>query len=81
MKRGWVLGGWFFALFASALPVVYFMADRVERNELGQFIDPATGAWTREVYSQFFTWWSTIALPVSLLALACMFLNRPRDPR
>ena len=81
MKRGWIVGGWLFALLASALPVLFFMADRIERNHLGKFVDPATGAWTPQVYSQFLTWWSPIAIPVSLLALACMFLNRPRDPR
>ena len=81
MKRGWIVGGWLFALLASALPVLFFMADRNERNHLGKFVDPATGAWTPQVYSQFLTWWSPIAIPVSVLALACMFLNRPRDPR
>ena len=81
MKRGWIVGGWLFALLASALPVLFFMADRIERNHLGKFVDPATGAWTPQVYSQFLTWWSPIAIPVSLLALACMVLNRPRDPR
>ena len=81
MKRGWIVGGWLFALLASALPVLFFMADRIERNHLGKFVDPATGAWTPQVYSQFLTWWSPIAIPVSLLAIACMFLNRPRDPR
>ena len=81
MRRGWIVGGWLFALLASALPVLFFMADRIERNHLGKFVDPATGAWTPQVYSQFLTWWSPIAIPVSLLALACMFLNRPRDPR
>ena len=81
MKRGWIVGGWLFALLASALPVLFFMADRIERNHLGKFVDPATGAWTPQVYSQFLTWWSPIAIPVSVLALACMFLNRPRDPR
>jgi len=81
MKRSWIVGGWLFALVASALPVVYFMADRVQRNHLGKFIDPETGGWTPQVYSEFLTWWSPIAVPVSLLALACMFLNRPADPR
>jgi hypothetical protein len=81
MKRSWVVGGWLFALLGSALPVIYFMAERVGENRLGKFVDPETGAWTSQVYSQFFTWWSPIALPVTLLALACMFLNRPRDPR
>ena len=81
MKRSWIVGGWLFALIASALPVIYFMADRVERNHLGKFIDPETGAWTPQVYSEFLTWWSPIAAPVTLLALACMFLNRPTDKR
>ena len=78
MKRSWIVGGWLFALIASALPVVWFMAERVKRNHLGKFIDPETGAWTPAVYSEFFTWWSPIALPVTLLALTCMVLNRPR---
>ena len=81
MKRSWIVGGWLFALAASALPVLWFMADRVERNHLGKFIDPETGAWTPQVYSEFLTWWSPIAAPVTLLALACMFLNRPTDKR
>ena len=81
MKRSWIVGGWLIALLASALPVLWFMKDRVERNHLGKFVDPETGAWTSQVYSQFLTWWSPIAIPVSLLALACMFLNYPRDPR
>jgi len=81
MKRSWIVVGWLFALVASALPVTWFMADRIERNHLGKFVDPETGAWTAQVYSQFLTWWSPIALPVTLLALACMFLNRSADPR
>ena len=80
MKRSWIVGGWLFALAASALPVLWFMADRVERNHLGKFIDPETGAWTPQVYSEFLTWWSPIAAPVTLLALACMVLNRPERP-
>ena len=81
MKRSWIVGGWLFALVASALPPVWFMADRIERNHLGKFVDPETGAWTPQVYSEFLTWWSPIALPVTLLALACMVLNRPAKPR
>ena len=81
MKRSWVIGGWLFALLASALPVLWFMAGRIEHNHLGKFVDPETGAWTAQVYTQFFTWWLPIAVPVSLLALACMFLNRPADRR
>ena len=77
MKRSWIVGGWFVALVASALPPIWFIADRIERNHLGKFVDPETGAWTAQVYSQFLAWWLPIALPVSLLALACMVLNRP----
>ena len=76
MRRGWLLGGWLVVLIASALPVLWFVADRVERNHLGKYLDPRTGAWTPQVYSLFFTWWSPVVLPVTLLALACMVLNR-----
>jgi len=79
MRRSWIVGGWAFALLASALPVLWVLAGRIERNHLGMFVDPATGAWTPHVYSQFFAWWLPIAVPVSVLALACMALNRPRD--
>ena len=81
MKRSWIVGGWAFALLASALLPLWTLADRVERNHLGQYIDPETGALTAHVYWQFFRWWLPIAVPVSLMALACMFLNRPHDPR
>jgi hypothetical protein len=81
MKRSWIVGGWLFALLASALPPLWFMADRVQRNHLGKFIDPESGAWTPQVYSEFLTWWSPIAVPVTLLALACMVLNRPEGRR
>ena len=77
MKRGWIVGGWLIALAASALPPLWFMADRVERNHLGKYLDPQTGEWTPQVYSLFLTWWSPIVVPVTLLALACMVLNRP----
>jgi hypothetical protein len=77
MTRGWIVGGWLILLVASALPVAYFVAERVERNHLGKYLDPQTGAWTPQVYSLFLTWWSPIVLPVTLLALACMVLNRP----
>jgi hypothetical protein len=81
MTGGWIVGGWGFALLASALPPLFVLADRIERNHLGKFVDPATGGWTPHVYWQFLSWWLPIAVPVSLLALACMFLNRPADPR
>ena len=77
MRRGWLLGGWLAVLIASALPVLWFVAERVERNHLGKYLDPQTGAWTPQVYSLFLTWWSPIVVPVTLLALACMVLNRP----
>jgi hypothetical protein len=76
MTRGWIVGGWAIALIASALPVSYFVAERVERNHLGKYLDPQTGAWTGQVYSLFLTWWSPVVVPVTLLALACMVLNR-----
>jgi hypothetical protein len=81
MKRSWIVGGWLIALAASALPAWWVLAERIEENRLGLFVDPATGAWTALVYWRFLQWWLPIAVPVSLLALACMFLNRPRDPR
>ena len=77
VRLGWLLGGWLAVLIASALPVLWFVAERVERNHLGKYLDPQTGAWTPQVYSLFFTWWSPIVVPVTLLALACMVLNRP----
>ena len=79
---GWIVGGWLVALVASALPVVWFMSDRVTRNDLGKYLDPDTGAWTAAVYWQFLDWWLPIAGPVSALALGCMVLNRqPRGRR
>lgn len=81
MKRSWIVGGWLIALVASALLPLWFLAGRIERNHLGNYVDPETGAWTAQVYWQFLNWWLPIAMPVSLLALACMFLNRPADPR
>ena len=46
---------------------------------LDKYVDPLTGAWTSEVYWRFVSWWLPVAVPVSLLALACLFLNRPSD--
>ena len=77
MKRSWIVGGWLIALLASALPPLWFIADRVQRNHLGKFVDPATGAPTMQLCWQFLRWWLPIAVPVSLLASACMFLNWP----
>ena len=81
IARGWILGGWFVALLAAALPAAWAVARRIEANHLGQYVDPETGAWTARVYWQFLQWWLPIAIPASLLAIACMFLNRPEGRR
>ena len=81
MKRSWIVGGTLVALAASALLQRWAESERIEEKRLGQFVDPQTGAWTALVYWLFLQWWLPVAVPVSLLALACMFLNRPRDPR
>jgi hypothetical protein len=78
MKRSWIVGGWLFALLASALPALWMAADLARRNPLDIYVDPSTGAFTPQLYWQFARWWLPIAAPVSLVALACMFLNRPR---
>jgi len=79
MKRGWIAWGWQFALLAAALPAIWSTAEKIETNPLGKYVDAATGAWTARVYWHFLYFWLPIAVPVSLLALACMFLNRPGD--
>ena len=81
MKRAWIVWGWLTAMVASALPVLWVVAERIEQNPLGKYVDPLTGAWTPVVYSRFFLWWLPVAVPVSLLALACLFLNRPDGRR
>jgi hypothetical protein len=78
MKRAWLVGGWLIALGSSALPVAWVLAGRIERNPLGKYVD-ADGGWTAQVYSQFLVWWLPIAVAVSFLALACMYLNRAGD--
>lgn len=79
MKRGWLVGGWLIALLAAALPAASVLVDRIGQNPLGKFVDSETGAWTAHVYWQFLKWWLPIAIPVSLLAIACLLLNRPGD--
>ena len=81
MKRGWIVGGWLFAMLASALPALWMSTDLAHRNPLDIYVDPATGAPTAQLYWQFVRWWLPIALPVSLVALACMVLNRPEGRR
>ena len=78
MTRGWIVGGWLVALTASLLPVIQATQRLAERNPLRAYVDPASGAYTAQLYWQFARWWLPIAVPVSLLALACMFLNRER---
>ena len=80
LKVSWIVGGWLIALGASALPVLWVLAGRIERNPLGKYVE-LDGSWTPHVYWTFLAWWLPIAVPVSLLALACMYLNRPADPR
>lgn len=82
MKRrirvGWIVGGWLFALSASVIPSLWMTSDLADRNPLGIYVDEA-GAYTPQLYWQFFRWWLPMASAASLLALACMFLNRPSD--
>ncbi|WEK47664.1 MAG: hypothetical protein P0Y56_05055 [Candidatus Andeanibacterium colombiense] len=80
MKTGWIAGGWLFSMAASALPALWTAADRIERNPLGKFVNVETGHWRLHLYLSFLQWWLPIAAPVSMLALACMLLNRPREP-
>ena len=79
MRRSWIVGGWLLALLASVLPALWMSADLAWRNPLEIYVDPATGTPTAQLYWQFVRWWLPIAVPVSLVALACMFLNRPKD--
>ena len=79
MWRSRILWGWLIALAASALPALWATAQQIERNPLGKFVDARTGAWTPEVYWQFFHWWLPMATAVSVLALACLFLDRSSD--
>jgi len=78
MKRSWIVGGWLFALVASAIPSLWMAADLADRNPLGIYVDES-GAYTPQLYWQFFRWWLPIAGAASVLAIACMFLNRPAD--
>ena len=79
MKLSWLFGGWLFAMAASAGPALWMAADHIRRNPLGKYVDEASGAWTAELYWQFVRWWLPVAVPVTLLALACMVMNRRPD--
>jgi hypothetical protein len=78
MKRGWIVGGWLFALVASAIPSLWMADDLAQRNPLGIYVDDS-GAFTAQLYWQFLKWWLPVAAATSALALACMVLNRPAD--
>jgi len=78
VKRRWIVGGWLIALAGSALPSLWMAADLAQRNPLGIYVDDS-GAYTAQLYWQFFEWWLPIAGATSALALACMVLNRRAD--
>lgn len=78
MKRQRVFAGWAIALLASALLPLWSVARRIAENPLGRYVD-ADGHWTFDVYAHFARSWFPIALGVSALALACLFLDRERD--
>jgi hypothetical protein len=78
MRRGWIVGGWLFALVASAIPSLWMAGDLAERNPLGIYVDES-GAFTLQLYWQFFKWWLPIAGGGSARALASKILNRPAD--
>jgi hypothetical protein len=78
VRRSWIVGGWLFALGASAIPSLWMAADLAQRNPLGIYVDD-NGAYTAALYWQFVKWWLPIAGATSALALACMVLNRPAD--
>ena len=79
MRRSWILGGWIIAMIASAIPALWMASDLASRNPLGIYVDPESGNPTPQLYWQFLKWWLSIAVSVSVLALACMFLNRTGD--
>ena len=78
-RLGWIVGGWFLAMVASAIPALWMAEELARRNPLGIYVDTETGAYTARLYGQFVKWWLPLAVPFSLVALACMFLNRPED--
>ena len=79
MRKSWLFGGWLVAMAASAVPALWMASDHIRRNPLGKFVDEATGEWTAELYSSFFRWWLPVAIPVVLLGLAAMVMNRRPD--
>ncbi len=82
MKRSWIVGGWLFAMAASALPA---LVDR-SRPDPAQPAGQVRRCRDRRVDGLSLSRRSCAGgcrsrVPVSLLALACMVMNRPRDPR
>jgi hypothetical protein len=79
MRQAWIVWGWLFALLAAALPALWLCYGLARENPMGFYVDPATGEFTPRLYWRFFKWWVSGAVPVSLLALACLFVNRRPD--
>jgi hypothetical protein len=40
MKRGWIVGGWLFAVLASAIPALWMSFRLAQRNPLEIYVDP-----------------------------------------
>jgi hypothetical protein len=79
VRKSWLIGGWLAAMFASAIPALWMVADVAARNPLGQYVDEASGAYKPLLYEMFLRWWLPVAIPVALLGLAAMVMNRPPD--
>ena len=79
MKKSWLIGGWLAALLASAGPALWMASDHIRRNPLGKYVDEASGSWTSELCWSFFRWWMPVAIPVVVLGLAAMMMNRRPD--
>lgn len=75
MNRRHVLAGWLIGLFAAAIMPLWAMAERIRENPLGRYVTPE-GSWTADVYVRFFWSWLPIAVGVSVLAFACLFVDR-----
>ena len=79
MRRSWLVWGWAVALLAAALPAAWLAYGLATRNPMGLYVDPVTGQPTARLFRQFLRWWMSGAVPVSALAMACLFVNRPAD--
>ena len=75
MRRTHLLAGWLIGLAAAAVLPLWATAQRIAENPLGRYVTPE-GTWTADVFVRFFWAWLPIAAGVSVLALACMFVDR-----